>query len=124
MLSLVKAVALPFVFTAVVCTMAILYYTLLWIVVLFGLGDVYARYKDYKRLKKCSHISLKEIKMMARSNCQRNACKAVCKEAKQIYKDMGYRWYHILPDGTWSIRNNIYLKVSFYKNLLGIKGTK
>ena len=61
------------------------------------------------------------MKIMRSSQCQRNACIAAEPAAKQYYYDLGYRWYHFLPDGTFTIKNNPYLSIKFYKELLGIK---
>ena len=119
LLLVAKAIWLPTAFT-LSCLACMLLTPLAIIPALFGLGDAIARYKDFKRLEG-TWVRKAQMKIMRHSMCQRNACIASCKEAKLFYKNLGYRWYHVLPDGTFTIKDNPYLKMKFYKNLLGIR---
>ncbi|MBU1039897.1 MAG: hypothetical protein KKF77_02210 [Proteobacteria bacterium] len=80
----------------------------------FGLGllclaDGYCRYREYRRLKRmiCRwgfHPRL--LLPVAASRCQRDAALAAASEtghlplARAQFRELGYRWYHLLPDGS------------------------
>ncbi len=36
------------------------------------------------------------------------------------YKALGYKWWHVTPDGTFS-RNTPFLKASFWKSIVGVR---
>jgi len=71
------------------------------------IADGWSRYQDYKRAKDqlftygCNPRILNQF---ATSQCQRSACIRAAKElgyhkeTVQHYNDLGYRWYHLLPD--------------------------
>lgn len=92
------------------------------ILVILGIADTLARYKDYVRLSsKC--ITATEMRRARHSACQRNALVASSPRVLDIihyYRILGYRWYHVLPDNTFS-KKSPYLKINFYKTLLGLK---
>ncbi len=88
---------------------------------LLGIGDVVARAREYRRLRK--EWSAAAVRRMRKSMCQRFAAIAASEDmgyTRRLFRNMGYRWYHILPDGSFSIRNNCFLTISFYMRLLGI----
>lgn len=70
-------------------------------------ADGWSRFQDYKRAKDqiftygCSSRILIQY---SSSQCQRSACATAAQElgygeeAKNYYKNLGYRWYHFLPD--------------------------
>ena len=69
--------------------------------------DGYSRFQNYKQVKDQIYLnSLQErmLKPMAKSSCQREAAilagseLGLEKEIKNYYYNLGYRWYHILPD--------------------------
>ncbi|MDQ7836515.1 MAG: hypothetical protein RDU24_14130 [Humidesulfovibrio sp.] len=80
----------------------------------FGLGllclaDGYCRYREYRRLKRMMsrwgfHPRL--LLPVAASRCQRDAALAAASEtghlrsARAQFRELGYRWYHLLPDST------------------------
>jgi len=118
---LVLAIWLPLLFTI---TMIILaqYCLLLIILGMFGAGDVFARGKEYYYYKS-TPPNLTQIKRNKKSRCQRNVMSACSKEASRFYQTQSYRWYHLLPDNTFSLKRSPYLRVNFYRTLLGIKTT-
>jgi hypothetical protein len=79
---------------------------LAWGVVLCQ-ADALSRYREFKRVRRmlarygfCPRI----FRLVASSRCQRDAALQAAREtgcmslARQVYLDLGYRWYHILPD--------------------------
>jgi hypothetical protein len=61
--------------------------------------------------------------------CQRTALRWAATDAlgpnggqivKLWYKALGYKWWHVLPDGTFS-RQSPFLKWSFWSSLVGVK---
>ncbi len=121
MINIFLAIWLPMSFTIVTGWFSthIIYFLVLTV---FGVFDVIARLREYLRFR--GSDSTKVLEKMRHSACQRNAIIAALKDkkiAKNYYKSLGYRWYHFLPDGTFSIKNNCYLKLSFYLNLMGLK---
>jgi hypothetical protein len=80
----------------------------------FGLGllclaDGYCRYREYRRLKRMMarwgfHPRL--LLPVAASRCQRDAALAAASDtghlapARRQFRELGYRWYHLLPDQT------------------------
>ena len=120
----IRAVWLPLAFSILCVIASVQLATVFAIPALFGLFDARARWKEYRRYVLTLpygisvHVALRR---MQSSRCQREAMAAAYPEATAYYYNKGYRWWHLLPDGTLSIRNNCYLKLSFYTNLLGIK---
>ena len=71
------------------------------------LADGWSRFQDYKRAKDqlfAYGCRPKILNQFATSQCQRAACITAAKElgfeaeTKQHYYDLGYRWYHLIPD--------------------------
>ena len=115
-----KAVWLPTSFTVACTALTISASPLFVIPAILGAGDTVARLRDYNRLKNVAYRKTL-IDKMAISNCQRNVAIAIWGDkVNDHYYEEGYRWYHVLPDGSFSIKNNVYLKPIFYKRLLGI----
>lgn len=116
------AIWLPTTFTTV-CVFLAIYLSLMFIVpVIFGIGDARARYSEFLRFR--NHKSIRVLDRMKKSACQRFAAISSHvnpREARQYYLNQGYRWYNVLPDGSFSIKDNCYLKLNFYLNLLGMK---
>ena len=87
----------------------------LWVVLtgLFAWGvvlcqaDAFSRYREFKRLRR---LLLRYgfrpglFRLVAASRCQRDAALLAAREtgyraqAKRVFRELGYRWYHILPD--------------------------
>lgn len=78
--------------------------------------DVLARYSDYLRLK--GHRYQPGIAyQMRQSWCSRGVAIYLWGDhARRLYESLGYRWYHILPDGA----PRVFLRVSFWKHVIGI----
>ncbi len=87
----------------------------IWLVltVLFAWGvvlcqaDALSRYREFKRVRRmlarygfCPRI----FRLVASSRCQRDAALLAAREtgcraqARGVFQELGYRWYHILPD--------------------------
>lgn len=73
-----------------------------------SLADGYNRYREYKRFRDLlRRHGYRPIILRAGSGsrCQRDAAMAAAKEtgyqnqAEAYYRNRGYRWYHLLPDG-------------------------
>ena len=79
-----------------------------WLTVaLFALAAGISRHREYKRIKSMFvRYGYKEriLEPLARSRCQRDAALLAAKEtgygihARAYFMELGYRWYHILPD--------------------------
>ncbi|HWR04495.1 MAG TPA: hypothetical protein VN419_10800 [Humidesulfovibrio sp.] len=76
---------------------------------LLCLADGYCRYREYLRLKHALarrgfHPRL--LGPVSASRCQRDAALAAARElghfsrARAHFRSLGYRWWHLLPDGT------------------------
>jgi hypothetical protein len=76
---------------------------------LLCLADGYCRYREYQRLKgalarRGFHPRL--LKSVEASRCQRDAALAaarelgLCARVREHFRSQGYRWWHLLPDGT------------------------
>ena len=85
-----------------------------WYLALFGLSlpvfaemDANGRYQDYKKLKDVIHeygYDDRLVKPFVGSKCQRDAVVMAARDldhiddVKALFFNLGYRWYHILPD--------------------------
>ncbi len=122
MMRLLIATIVPSLFVTI-CLMLATYYSLLFLLpMVFGMGDVAARVREYRKLCKC--FDYRVVRKMRHSMCQRMAAIAASpdmKKTREMFRQDGYRWWHILPDGSFSLKDNCYLKKSFYLNLLGIE---
>lgn len=70
-------------------------------------ADAFSRYREFKRLRR---LLLRYgfrpglFRLVAASRCQRDAALLAAREtgcraqAKGLFRELGYRWYHILPD--------------------------
>lgn len=73
-----------------------------------ALADAYNRYREYQRLRALlARHGFRPMILRAgsKSRCQRDAALAAAHEtghraqAERFFKELGYRWYHLLPDG-------------------------
>lgn len=81
--------------------------------------DIKARYEEYVKLvnEKSEHKRMKRIDLMRASNCSRTAAIAAFPDlAKPHYAKLGYKWYHIFPDGA----PQCFFSVKWWKRTLGI----
>ncbi len=69
--------------------------------------DAYSRFQNFKQLRDQMYFNgfkFRILKPMTKSRCQRDAALVACRQmgyendAKQIYSQMGYQWYHVPPD--------------------------
>lgn len=71
--------------------------------VVFGLADAFGRFRDYLRVKaeydKEDYIRIKLVNYYGHSYCGRHVVKTVDPRTSVYYRIVGYRWYHVLPDG-------------------------
>jgi hypothetical protein len=74
---------------------------------LFSQLDAFSRYQNFKKTRDQLHaygFQKRIVKPLAKSNCQRLAAViaarqiGVERETRRFYYDLGYRWYHVLPD--------------------------
>ena len=112
---------------------------------LLGMADVRARVRDYVTAKAqlgCCRIrgpiwtpsyyyvvDHKKVRAFLyryrTSRCQRNAASCAAYDVglgnlgREYFYELGYRWYHVLPDGTFS-KKCPYFRITFYRNLLGL----
>jgi hypothetical protein len=79
---------------------------LAWGVVLCQ-ADAFSRYREFKRLRRLLArygFRPRVFQLVASSRCQRDAAllaarQAGCRaQACRVFRELGYRWYHILPD--------------------------
>lgn len=70
-------------------------------------ADAFSRYREFKRLRRLLlRYGFKPalFRLVAASRCQRDAALLAAREAgcrtqaRRVFQDLGYRWYHILPD--------------------------
>lgn len=73
----------------------------------FSVADIVSRYREYQRIR---HIlaergySEKIFVAVASSRCQRDAAMWAarqtghCRRVRELYRALGYRWYHLFPD--------------------------
>ncbi|WP_319468319.1 hypothetical protein [uncultured Pseudodesulfovibrio sp.] len=79
-----------------------------WLVVaLFAMADAVSRHRECERIKRMFRkygYSERILEPLARSRCQRDAAIFAADEvgygdvARCYFVELGYRWYHILPD--------------------------
>lgn len=78
--------------------------------------DVLARYRDYLC---CRGVRFQPgiAYRMRGSWCSRGVAIYLWGDrAKSLYDSLGYRWYHILPDGA----PRVFLRWSFWKHVIGV----
>lgn len=99
--------------------------------VLILIFDVWARWRDYRRvsrnLMRDPELLHRHLPRYKRSWCQRTvlhwaAYRALGKRGREYvrehYSAMGYRWFHIFPDRTFT-RESPFLRPSFWRSLVG-----
>jgi len=72
-----------------------------------ALMDGFSRYREYRRIRRMLHEkgwNRRIFLLVAGSRCQRDAALQAAREAglghraKHLFRTLGYRWYHLLPD--------------------------
>jgi hypothetical protein len=70
-------------------------------------ADAFSRYREFKRLRRLLRrygFRPGLFRLVAASRCQRDAALLAAREtgcraqARHVFRELGYRWYHILPD--------------------------
>ncbi|MCG8531690.1 MAG: hypothetical protein MI749_13640 [Desulfovibrionales bacterium] len=70
-------------------------------------ADAFSRFREFKRIKAIllrRGFNRRILRPVSTSRCQRDAALLAAKEtgcrchAARYFKDLGYRWYHIIPD--------------------------
>jgi hypothetical protein len=94
--------------------------------------DALGRYQNYKQIKDAMFemgYDPRLVKPFMHSKCQRDAVIAAgedlgCQEeVKRLFRDQGYRWYHVLPDAF--VKNPLVLFYGmFWKRILFTKTYK
>ena len=101
------------------------------------IGDCFGRSKDYLNARRRfleardEEESLEVVRRFRRAWCARVACRAAWKRTleeaphetlipadfvEQSYERLGYRWFHVFPDGTFT-KNSPFLKIAFWVHL-------
>lgn len=81
--------------------------------------DIYARAKEYYKLKE-KRITKRIMNRYKGSLCQRCIITSLEPKAKDYYKELGYRIYHIIPD-EWVENPKTIFKLSWWKRFFNIK---
>lgn len=113
----------PFVATLICFGLSTFFSPWLWLdLVLFAVGiiflfDIGARYREYIMLvNKGAPWTGRDIRYFKLSFCRRWAAVQAGMD-REIFHKMGYRWYHVLPDGF----PMCFFKPAFWRSLFGIK---
>jgi len=70
-------------------------------------ADAFSRYREFKRVRRLLArygFRRRVFQLVASSRCQRDAALLAAREtgclvqASRVFRELGYRWYHILPD--------------------------
>jgi hypothetical protein len=69
------------------------------LVALFGAADLMGRLRDYNYLERFDYIPERMARFYGRSLCGRYVVTSLDPAWRWYYHRVGYRWYHILPDG-------------------------
>lgn len=97
------------------------------------IGDLFGRSQDYLNAKRRlaqaqNHEAVTEVaRRFRRAWCARVACQAAWKRVHNthglsehwvgnVYQAIGYRWWHITPDGTFT-KHSPFLKLAFWVHL-------
>lgn len=93
---------IPFVLLGIITNVSLFFYLPL-ITLIISVLDVRSRYIDFLKIRKSINEKnyMKYVKNMHFSPCRRNVVAAAygdIKFIKNIYYDMGYRWYHLTVD--------------------------
>lgn len=63
-------------------------------------------------------VSLRVLHYLRRSFCSRQVGIALCGDfARKFYRSQGYRWYHILPDETFTKRSPFF-RLEFWRQVI------
>ena len=77
-------------------------------------ADVAARHADYRRYRGVA-LDRRILDAFAVSWCSRGVAARIWPVAPHYYRAKGYRWYHLLPDGSpW-----VFFTMKFWKSALG-----
>ena len=68
------------------------------VIAILGMFDGICRFKEALRLKR-RRLTDRHFRLFCQSMCQRNMIIGLAgQKAADYYRDIGYRWYHMLPD--------------------------
>lgn len=86
--------------------------------------DTRGRYQDYKWLRSLEYRRRVVLfGLFMRTACGREVMKAVEPDSRYAYHDHGYRWYHLLPDGTFTKKSPL-LTETFWRGFFSGYGRK
>lgn len=91
------------------------------VLIIISFIDLLARYREFLAIKK--NWKRGHVRLMKSSRCQRGVAIAASpnmRDCRMHYHKMGYRWFHFLPDNTFSKRSP-FLKLKFYMGVIGLK---
>ncbi len=87
----------------------------LWLGVPVMLADTRSRLKDYLRFRDCK-FSARRARQLGRSWCSRAVAEAIWPEASAYYRRLGYRFWHIFPDGA----PMVFFDIRFIRSIIGL----
>ena len=92
---------------------------ILYVIGVIFILDIGARYREYiilvNKFSVTPNVTGRDIKYFRSNLCRRYAA-VQAGMSPEIFRALGYRWYHILPDGF----PMCFCKRGFWKTLLGI----
>lgn len=121
-LNFVKALIIPVTLSGIFTNLAIWFVNVWALSLIFFIGslifclDAFNRCQEFKTLREVYNPRRKMLfwYMFRTSKCSRMVMTSIDPESKKYYYQLGYRWYHILPDEFF--QNSI--KIQFWKNIL------
>lgn len=113
---MIRAIHIP-VLLMLLCIVGGFFLPIMFLPALVFAGDVVGRFRDYQYLCTSEKDSWALLAFYGRSRCGREVFIARYPSAREIYHEVGYRWYHILPDRALS-RNSPFLNPRFWRNLI------
>ena len=118
-MNIIRAIHIPLTIMLISLSLSI-FSGLFLIISLIFLLDVMGRYQDYVKLTRIYESNPTVTKslwnMFSYTRCSREVMIAVDPEAKNFYSLLGYKWYHFLPDNTFS-KSSPFLDLKTVANL-------
>lgn len=96
------------------------------VLIFFAQKDAVCRFQNYKRAKDLffeNRFKKRIANLFAVSRCQREAVKVaaadlgMAKDLTDYYRDLGYRWYHLIPDQVLEKPTILFTRIYWQKTL-------
>ncbi|MFH2060268.1 MAG: hypothetical protein ABIJ59_15385 [Pseudomonadota bacterium] len=94
--------------------------------IFFAQKDAVCRFQNYKQAKDLffeNRFKKRIVKLFAASRCQREAVKVAAadlgmvEDLRDYYHDLGYRWYHLIPDQVLENPKILFTRIYWQKTL-------